>query len=325
MLGGLLCPLEAFEAAFALPGHGVAAEVNGDVRVSGPVNALAATGDVLIARMDITVPNSMPQSVNSLDIRHVNAPAHLRTDHSKKGRAGSATPSQSAGMPISLALDIRAHDRIFVRGRGVDAQLGGAIRVSGTASQPLTDGQFTMSRGRLAIQLDFSRGNILFTGGLEPSLDMEAQALADGTTVSVRVSGPASKPKLTFSSSPDLPEDEIVSLLLFNRQLASLSPAQLVQLAGEVDRIGDLSSMPGALDKIKSALGIDVTTDEKGRAQATAGSYIDEKTYVGVKQGTDLGKSRIVIDHELTKNIKARGEVGTDGGSKLGIGVEWNY
>lgn len=309
----------------------VAAEVNGDVRVSGPVNALAATGDVLIARMDITVPNSMPQSVNSLDIRHVNAPAHLRTDHSKKGRAGSATPSQSAGMPISLALDIRAHDRIFVRGRGVDAQLGGAIRVSGTASQPFTDGQFTMSRGRLAIlgrQLDFSRGNILFTGGLEPSLDMEAQALADGTTVSVRVSGPASKPKLTFSSSPDLPEDEIVSLLLFNRQLASLSPAQLVQLAGEVDKIGGLSSGPGALDKMKSALGIDVldvTTDEKGRAQATAGSYIDEKTYVGVKQGTDLGKSRIVIDHELTKNIKARGEVGTDGGSKLGIGVEWNY
>jgi translocation and assembly module TamB len=68
-----------------------------------------------------------------------------------------------------------------------------------------------------------------------------------------------------------------------------------------------------------------VTTDEKGNAQATAGSYVSDKTYVGVKQGMTLGTSRIVVDHDLTKNLKARGEVGTDGDSKLGLGFEFDY
>ena len=306
----------------------VAGEIDGNVSITGPLQALIARGDLLIARMDITVPNRMPQSVSSLDIRHVNAPPRFQSAEPKDAKTSGAP---SSGTPITLAVDVRANDRIFVRGRGVDAQLGGFVKVRGTAGNPFADGQFTMSRGKLAIlgrQLDFSRGNIVFMGSLEPSLDMEAQASADGKIVIVKVTGPASKPQLAFTSSPELPEDEIVSLLLFNKQLATLSPAQLIQLAGEVDKIGGLSSGPGTFDKMKSAMGIDVldvTTDEKGNAQATAGSYINDKTYIGVKQGMDLGKSRIVIDHNLTKNLKARGETGTDGKSKLGLGFEWDY
>jgi translocation and assembly module TamB len=307
----------------------VAGTIDGDVTVSGPLHALAARGNVLIERMDITVPNSLPRSVAALDIRHVNAPAGFRSDVPSGSRPQAPPPDEAHG--ISLAIDVTAHDRIFIRGRGVDAQLGGMVRVRGTALQPFTDGRFTMSRGKLAIlgrQLDFNRGVIAFVGSTEPSLDLEAQADADGTRVTVKVTGPASNPKLTFTSSPELPEDEVVALLLFNKKLAKLSAAQLIQLASEIDKIGGLSSGPGTLDKMKSALGVDVldvTTDEKGNAQATAGSYVSDKTYVGVKQGMTLGTSRIVIDHDLTKNLKARGEVGTDGDSKLGLGFEFDY
>ncbi|MBA2126735.1 hypothetical protein DLM45_10980 [Hyphomicrobium methylovorum] len=306
----------------------VAGEIDGNVKVAGPLNALVANGNVLIGRMDVTVPNKMPKSVSALDIRHVNAPEKFQSPEREKEKSNAAS---SSGSTISLALDVRANDRIFVRGRGVDAQLGGFVKIRGSADNPFTDGQFTTSRGKLSIigrQLDFSRGNVVFMGSLEPSLDMEAQADADGTTVTIRVTGPASNPKFRFTSSPELPEDEIVSLLLFNKKLAKLSAAQLVQLASEIDKIGGLSSGPGTLDKMKSAMGIDVldvTTDEKGNAQASAGSYIDDKTYVGVKQGMSLGKSRIVVDHNLTKNLKARGEAGTDGDSKLGLGFEWDY
>lgn len=304
----------------------VAAAIDADVSLAGPLSALVASGDILIARMDVTVPSQLPQSVNALDITHINAPARF---HSRaRSKAEVTSPN---GRAISLVLNVRAKDRIFLRGRGVDAQLGGFVKIRGTAEQPYTEGQFFMTRGRLSIigrELEFNRGNIVFAGSLEPVLDMEAKADADGTTVIVKMTGPASKPKFQFSSSPELPEDEIVSLLLFNKRLAKLSPTQLVQLASEIDKIGGLSSGPGALEQMKSALGIDVlhvTTDEKGNAQATAGSYIDDKTYVSVKQGTSLGKSRIVIDYNLTKQLRARGEVGTDGDSKLGIGVEWDY
>lgn len=307
----------------------VSSELDGNVVVSGPLSALVAKGEVLIKRMDITVPNKMPQSVAALDIRHVNAPKRFQSADRRDTKGREAAPQ--TGPAVSLSVDVQAHDRIFVRGRGVDAQLGGLVKIRGTADRPVTDGQFSMTRGRLSIigrQLDFSRGNIVFMGSVEPTLDMVAAADIDGTTVTVTVSGQASNPQFKFSSTPELPEDEIVSLLLFNKQLASLSPAQLVTLAGEIDKIGGLSSGPGTLDKMKAALGIDVldvTTDKNGNAQATAGSYINEKTYVGVKQGMSLGDTRVVIDHNLSKHLKARGEMGTDGDSKLGLGVEWDY
>ncbi len=60
---------------------------------------------------------------------------------------------------------------------------------------------------------------------------------------------------------------------------------------------------------------LDITIDEKGNAQATAGSYIDEKAYVGVKQGMP-GNTRIFIDHKLIRNLKARGEVGANDDGK---------
>ena len=306
----------------------VAGEIDGDVKVSGPLQALVAQGDILIKRMDITVPNGMPQSISSLNIRHVNAAPRFQTGNHTEMESSDETAARTG---VALALNVRAEDRIFVRGRGLDAQLGGLIKIRGTANKPLTDGQFKMSRGKLSIigrQLDFSHGNIIFRGSPEPTLDMEAKADADGTIVTINVSGPASKPTFQFTSSPELPEDEIVSLLLFNKTLAKLSPAQVVQLAGEVDKIGGLSKGPGTLDKMKSAMGIDVldfTTDEQGEAQAAAGSYINDKTYIGVKQGMSLGKSRIAVDHDLPKNLKARGEVGADGDSKLGLGFEWDY
>lgn len=306
----------------------VAGDIDGAMTVSGPVRSLVARGDLYIKRMDISVPNQVPQSVASLDIRHINAPAGFGAD-SRRRDAGDQASAADTGM--TLALDVHAADRIFIRGRGVDAQLGGDVKIRGTSAKPVTDGQFAMSRGRLTIigrQLDFSRGNIVFTGGLEPSLDMEAKADADGTTVIVIITGPASRPMFKFTSTPELPEDEVVSLLLFNKKLAKLSAAQLVQLASEIDKIGGLSSGPSTLDQMKKSLGIDVldvSTDAKGNAQATAGSYINDQTYVGVKQGTSLGTGRVVIDHNLTKNLKARGEVGSNGDSKLGLGFEWEY
>jgi translocation and assembly module TamB len=157
---------------------------------------------------------------------------------------------------------------------------------------------------------------------------MEAAAAAGNTTVIVTVSGSSANPKFTFSSIPALPEDEVVALLLFNKDLAGLSPLQLAQLASEIDKIGGLSSGPGMLDQLKASVGIDVLdigTDSEGDPTVSAGSYVSESTFVGVKQGTAAGSSQVVIDHELTKTLKARGELGADGKSKIGVGFEWDY
>lgn len=300
-------------------------EVDGTVDVRGTPSDLGAGGTIHIRRLDITVPNQLPRSITELDLKHVNAPDHIR-----QRKPAGADGERAGDMRIALNVHVAAANRIFVRGRGLDAQLGGDLRLTGTAAQPVAVGGFAMERGRLSIlgrQLDFKRGNIQFNGSLEPLLDMEASAAAGDVTVIISVTGSAARPTIRFSSMPELPEDEVVARFLFNKELAGLTPLQLAQLASEIDKIGGLSSGPGMLDQLKSSVGIDVLdvgTDETGAATVSAGRYLDEKTYIGVRGSTSMDSSRIVIDHELTKSLKARGEVGADN-SKIGIGVEWDY
>ncbi|AHB50036.1 hypothetical protein W911_06305 [Hyphomicrobium nitrativorans NL23] len=303
----------------------MAGELDGRFEIRGTPDDLAASGAIKLTRLDVTVPNALPRSISALDIRHVNAPARLQDE------ARAEKPGGRGGSQVALDIQLNAANRIFVQGRGLDVQLGGALRLGGTAAHPIANGAFSMERGRLAIlgrQLDFRRGNINFYGSLEPLLDMEAAAQAGDVTVIVSVTGSSADPKFAFSSVPALPEDEVVARLLYNKDLAGLSPMQLAQLASEIDKIGGLSSGPGVLDQLKASVGVDVLdigTDSKGAATVSAGSYVNESTYVGVRQGTAAGSSQVVIDHDLTKNLKARGELGADGESKIGIGFEWDY
>lgn len=302
-------------------------ELDAGLAVNGRLDDLLIRGTIGLKRLDVIVPSQLPQSITSLDIKHVNAPAGSRAARVQAEADAQTSP------PVRGRLDVRldAADRIFVRGRGLDAQLGGGLHIRGTTDAPIADGAFVMQRGRLTIvgrQLDFKHGKIYFNGSIDPQLDMAASADADGYTVTVAIVGPAAKPRFKFSSDPALPEDEAMARLLFNKSLASLSPVQLAQLASEVDKIGGLSSGPGTLDKLKSAVGVDVLDVSTGEGEdptVSAGSYVDENTYVGVRQGTSASSSRVVIDHEFTNSLKARGELGADGNSKIGIGVEWDY
>ena len=307
----------------------IAGEVDGQIRIAGPLDALSAGGAITLKRMDITVPAAVPRSVASLNVKHINAPERLQARRQPDDRQVKA--AQAGAMTVALNLRIDAANRIFVKGRGVDAQLGGGLRVSGASNAPFANGAFQMVRGRLDMlgrRLEFRHGRIQFDGALEPLLDMEAATTVDDVTILVTITGSASAPVFKFSSEPELPEEEVIARLLFNKALVGLSPLQLVQLASEVDKIGGLSSGPGIFEKLKQAVGVDVldvSTDKDGTATVSAGSYVTDKTYIGVRQGTNATSSRVVIDHDLTKNLKARGELGADGNSKLGVGFEWNY
>ncbi len=300
--------------------------LDADLNISGPMTrGPMLGGKVAIKRLDITVPDALPASIQSLNVEHQNAsPAVVRQAEKLKKQA-----SDEPSLPIKLNLRIEAANRIFVRGRGLDAALGGGVTVRGTAEEPAVDGAFKLSRGTLDIlsrQMKFTRGNLEFTGATEPDLDFAADTSTSSAKVTVIVSGPASEPKFSFESVPDLPEDEILAQLIFDQSVSDLSPLQIARLGSEVARLGGLSGGPSLLGELQNALGIDVLDLSGGASgsNVTAGTYVNERVYLGVKQtGSDTGNA--VIDLDITKQLKARGEFGNDGSSKIGIGVEFDY
>ena len=77
-----------------------------------------------------------------------------------------------------------------MRGRGLDAELGGALRVTGTTRNPVSAGAFELIRGRLDIlqkRYVLEEGLIQMQGTLEPYLRFVAGTRTSAGTAQVVV------------------------------------------------------------------------------------------------------------------------------------------
>ena len=222
--------------------------------------------------------------------------------------------------------------RIFLRGRGIDAEFGGSVEVTGSSRAPRVRGTFTMVRGRIDLltkRFNFNSGSITFAGPLDPSLNFTATTTRGSASYSIVVGGTASDPEINFTSSPSLPEDEILANLFFGKSLSNLSAIQIAQIANAVASLGGANTRGGVLDRLRNLTGladIDINTDQDdGSTSIGIGRYINDRTYLNVEQGVSGGSGRVTIDMDLTDHLKARGEADTDGNSKAGIFFERDY
>jgi translocation and assembly module TamB len=114
----------------------------------------------------ITVPEKLPGSLSALDVKHKNAPRAVRAQE-KALRPAAASGGGNGGGGLVLDVTVNAPNQIFIQGRGVDAELGGSLRLTGPASSPQAVGTFTLQRGRLSIlakRLTFTEGTVGFSG-----------------------------------------------------------------------------------------------------------------------------------------------------------------
>ncbi|WP_196223389.1 translocation/assembly module TamB domain-containing protein [Roseibium sp. RKSG952] len=312
----------------------VTAVVDADIKVTGDLagttNSALISGTVTIDKADISIPETLPGTVSPVIVRHVNAPKAVQQQVAELGGEPRSEKVEGTSNPPRLDVTLNAPGRIFVRGRGLDAELGGNLKIIGTTQAPQAIGAFELRRGLLNIlarRLTFSKGEITFSGSLTPVIDFAATSTVSDTTITVSITGNADDPKIAFTSSPDLPQDEVLSLLLFGKSVGTLSPTQIVELATSVAVLTG-GSDSGPLAQIRKSLGLDVVDlnidDDDGPALAV-GKYINDNIYLGVEQGTGTGSSRVQVDIELDRGVKLRGEVGADGSSKAGIFIEREY
>lgn len=305
----------------------VTANVAGDLTLKGPVAGLVLAGKVHINKANITIPQKLPASLSEIDIKHRNAPADVKRMTADVQREQGASGTSRG---IGLDLTIEAPGQLFVRGRGINTELGGSLRVTGTSASPVVSGGFELERGRMEIltrRLDFTSAHIGFAGGLVPTVNLVAASTAGTTEITVTVAGLASNPTVTFASSPSLPQDEILAQLIFNRSMSNLSAIQIAQLASAASQLAGGSST-GLLDSLRSKLGVDdldITTDSEGRAQVSAGKYLNERTYIELKQDPETNGAKAVINLDVGRGLKLRGEAGSAGSAGAGIFYEKEY
>lgn len=299
----------------------VTADLDMDLRVRGAARTrLDAVGQVRVKHADINIPRQLPSSVAVLELR----------------RPGQKPPPAAESPPLAIGLDIAvdAPRAVFVRGRGLDAEMGGKLHVGGTAAAPQMSGGFELRRGTFDLagtSLKFARGQVGFSGSglqrkMDPTLDFLAETAARTVTARLAVTGFASAPKIALSSTPELPQDEVLARLLFGVSAKELSPLQAVQIARALATLrGAGGGKPGPLEMAQKRLGLDrlaVSGGGEGKGPSVeAGRYISERVYVGARESAG-GATQARVQVDLTRRLKLETRLGTGGGTLQGATPE---
>jgi translocation and assembly module TamB len=307
----------------------ITSQVTSDLHLLGPIKSPALKGEITINHTEIYVPNNLPPSVVVLEVEETDGDE----DEIEKTIKIESAKNEDPGFDMGLDLKIKAPGEIFVRGRGLDAQLEGDILVTGTTNKPNVDGAFKLRRGTLDIlnrKVKFKQGVVGFDGvpGRDPDLDFKAEVPAKNMTILIGVLGAVSDPKIQLSSDPEMPQDEILSNFLFDKSAGSITPIEAVQLANSAAQLAGMGGQgAGAMDKVRNSLGLDTlkfSGDDSGPG-VEAGRYVADGVYVGVKQGLGEDSSGAVLEYEVTPNITVESDIGADANSRVGVSMEWDY
>lgn len=241
----------------------------------------------------------------------------------------------AAAAPWTLDLQARAPSAMMVTGLGLDSEWSARMRIGGEPTNPRILGRADLIRGDYEFAgrtFDLDRGAIRFDGSVpaNPALDIQANANVQGLNATIRVTGTALKPEIGFTSVPALPEDELLSRLLFGTSITSLSAPEALQLAGAVAALQDGGDGLNPINAIRRAAGLDrlrILSADPQTGQQTAlaaGKFINRRTYVEIISD-GAGYSATRAEFQFTRWLSVLSTISTIGRQSVNVRVTRDY
>ncbi|WP_052129393.1 translocation/assembly module TamB domain-containing protein [Sphingomonas sp. 35-24ZXX] len=326
---------------FASPSQGVAVEIKADARnaqlvnrddfgatVTGPLNissdGLSGTlgGDVVLNRGRFRLGQfNAAQALPVINVREIN-------------RRADEAPRRQRPAIWRYNVKARATNQFTVTGLGLNSEWGANVTLTGTVDAPRITGQADLIRGEYEFagrDFDLERGRINFRGESppNPSLDIAASANLSDLNATINVRGTGLAPEISFTSTPALPEDELLARLLFGSSITDISAPEAVQLAAA------LASLRGGggldpINALRGAIGLDrlrIVEGNQTTGQGTsiaAGKYITRNTYVEIV--TDgRGYSATQVEFQITRWLSLLSSISTIGRQSANVRISKDY
>ncbi len=295
---------------------------NGAVRL-GETN-IKVDGDFTITQARISVEQPASASIPTLPgLRRVNFPNQTDEDTD----TGAVSPFQR---PVELDVKVSAPRRIVVFGRGLDMEWGANLRITGPISDPVFNGTATMERGDLDLagrRFQFGTGTITLDGPIRMArIDIAATRTTADITASVRITGTPVDPEFVLESTPSLPQDEVLSRILFGRSVTQLSGFEAAQLAAGLAQLAGGQAGFDPVGLVRQATGLDRVTfgAEDGIATVSAGKYVAENVYVQVGAG-GAGGVGAEVEWEPTDSVSIISSADGNGDTKIAVRWKKDY
>ncbi len=251
-------------------------------------------------------------------------------------RAAAQGPARAAPAGLfRLDLRIVADNQLFVSGMGLESEWEADLRVGGTSAAPRVTGIARVIRGTYSFagkRFDLSRGIVRFEGRelTNPTLDIAASTTTQGITANIAIGGTGLAPRVTFTSTPNLPQDEVLARLLFGSSVTNLSATEAIQLAAALNGLRGSGGGLNPLGKLRSVTGIDrlriLGADEAtGRGTAlAAGQYITDDIYIEIITDS-RGFTATQLEIALSKALSVLSSTGSFGGSNVNVRYSKDY
>ena len=296
--------------------------------VTGPLHVVSdgldgtISGDLILDRSAFRLGQATAvQQVPTLNVRELNRPP------------GSP---RIAAAPTLWALDVKAHaeDRLAVTGLGLDSEWRADLQLRGTLDAPQILGRADVVRGGYEFagkRFDLQRGVIRFQGAFppDPVLDILATANIQSINATITVTGTGQRPEIAFASVPALPQDELLSRLLFGTSITNLSAPEALQLASAVAGLRGGKGLD-PINAVRKAIGLDrlrfVPADATvGNKTAIAvGKYVTRRTYVElITDGQGYSATR--IEFAITRWLSLLSSISTIGRQSASVRVSKDY
>ena len=301
----------------------IGATVTGALKFASDGSGGVISGDVTLDKSryrlgQATAATAVPQ----LDIKEINLP-------------GGGEEDETPAKPWRLDVHARARDSLMVSGLGLDSEWSANLQIAGAPDNPAITGQAKLIRGNYEFagrEFELDRGVIRFAGEVpaNPALDISANADETGLSATIHVTGAAQKPEISFTSTPALPEDELLSRLLFGTSITNLSAPEALQLAAAVAALQDGGTGLNPINAVRRAVGLDrlriIPADpQTGQGTAVAaGKYITRRFYAEII--TDgQGYSATQVEFQVTRWLSLLSTISTIGRESVNVRVSKDY
>jgi autotransporter translocation and assembly factor TamB len=300
----------------------IEAAVSGQLNFAGPVSHPSVSGRLVIDRADI-LPDNM-----------VSSKPVLLTNYDARS-SGERTAGSRKRKPLPFNMDVRVEmpDQVYVNASMIDSVWGGALQLKTVLSGLSITGEVTPRRGFVTFigkKFRLQDGDILFDG-IVPTMpvfnNLTAEYSRSDITARLILNGVVNDPQFRLESTPALPEDEILSHVLFDRDSSTISPYQAIQITAAARQLSGGLSGPGFMYGFRQAIGIDTLEWREpdaagGSSSVAAGKYITSDLYFEVDSELDgSAATGMTAEYELNRHIS----IETSAGPRMrpGIGVNW--
>ncbi len=305
--------------------------LNGQVVYSGPLagdGQIAGRIDVGETEFNVAAASGGAGAAPIPPITHLSESSGSYQTRLRAGLVDTGNGEGGRGPNIGLNVEISAPNRIYVRGYGLNAELGGNLFVRGSTQNIAPSGQIGLIRGTINVlgrNLDLSRGLVTMQGSLEPYMDFAATTTTQDGSATIEIVGEVDDLAINIFSDPERPEDEALAMLVFGQPPSELSPLRLAQMAVSLARLrsggGDfLTDTAGEAGADRASLG----ADSSGIAALGIGGYVADNVYSDVSVNAD-GDAELNINLDVSENLTIKGSVNNEGETGLGLFFERNY